>query len=428
MQSTLNKLFTAITLLATLQACVPELHEVEIDYFIGIKGVSETVVKVDDTIEVFIDWINSPVTQELSLAFDGIPSKTLGLKNDSVLIVISPSGWEAGELQLSHPNGAQCTWQGLQKNNHPQVKLVSTFKGVADDVVSISGKEFTASVKTAITINNHLCEIVEMLDTIIKFKVPDSCGSGLLKMHYWTTSPENCTADKTFELGRFDYDLELQPQRKVKAYSAYYDHYLLERDASGKVNKRIHLDENGQATDRSDDLIYNADGLLESITCFESGTRYKYITYTREQSGQLLKVSTYNDDNQLQSRHQYTYSNDKIIDYSYYMQLDEVYSIKLKYEFEYTDNKVFITQTEYFSDGTIKQQQKFENVEFDVYNRVWPDLGILGFEKLHEYPLTRLGDIKFKTFYNQQGELVKIERQEACEEISTAYKFEYEEN
>jgi hypothetical protein len=41
MQSTLNKVFTTITLLATLQACIPELHEVEIDYFIGIKGVSE---------------------------------------------------------------------------------------------------------------------------------------------------------------------------------------------------------------------------------------------------------------------------------------------------------------------------------------------------------------------------------------------------
>jgi hypothetical protein len=428
MQTTLNKSFTAIALLATLQACVPELHEVEIDYFIGIKGVSETVVKVDDTIEVYIDWINSPVSEELSLAFDGITSKTLGLKNDSVLIAVSPSGWEAGELQLIHPNGAQCTWQGLHKNNHPQVKLVSTFKGAADDVVTISGKEFTASEKTTITINNHTCEIVEMLDTIIKFKVPDSCGNGLLRMHYWTASPENCTADKTFELGLFDYDIELQTRRKVRTYSAYSDHYLLERNASGIVNKRIHIDENSQATNRHDDLIYNAEGLLESITCFEAGTRYKYITYTREQSAQLLKVSTYNNDNQLQSRHQYTYNNDKIVDYSYYMQADGVYSIKLKYGYEYTNDKVLITQTEYNTDGTIKQQEQFENVEFDIYNRIWPDLGIPGFEKLHEYPLTRLGDMKFKTFYNQMGELVKIERQKACEEISIAYKFEYEEN
>lgn len=411
-----------------LQACVPELKEVKIDYFIGIKGVSEEVVKVDDTILVYINWINSPVTEELSLSFDGHPSKTLGLKNDSVLVAISPSGWETGELHLTHPNGAQCTWQGLQKDNHPQVKQVSTFKGVAGDVVTISGKEFTASEKTVISINNHPCEIIEMLDTIIKFKVPDSCGNGLLKMLYWTSGPENCTADKTFELGLFDYDIEDQPQKPVKAYSEYNNHYLLERDILGRVAKRIHTDENGSLTGLYDDFIYNAEGLLESITRFEEGNRYEYITYWRNEDATLLKVSAFNDANQLLYRDEYFYQDEKISSHSHYLWQEGAYYLQSETEYVYTDAGIIIRDDFYNTEGSIQNTVTYNNVEFDSYNGKWPDLGIPGFEKLSEYPLARIGNITFRTFYNPQGKLIRIEKQEACGESTIACEFEYEEN
>ena len=138
---------------------------IDTNYQIKVNGVSSSIVRIDDTISVYINWLNSDKTGEIKMNIDGIMTDIISV-DDTIINIKIPSGWESGELTITHPNGAEDTWWGgLEKQIYPIVYSVSNLTGVAGDKITLKGVEFLTPPRINVKINTQDCEIISKTDS-----------------------------------------------------------------------------------------------------------------------------------------------------------------------------------------------------------------------------------------------------------------------
>jgi hypothetical protein len=387
-----------------------------------ISGISKDTVRVNDTLAIYIDWQNSEITDQLIVEFDQEPAKILHLKSDTSLVVIVPPNWK-NELSVAHPNGWKDTWTKINKQNYPQVISVLPLTGKGDDVITLRGVDFRAVDNVAVLVNTLYCEIMERTDSVIKAKVPMGCGNGNIRLLYGGTDA-SCKADITIDIGNFNYNFQSIGERQIVKYSEVGNNYLLERDDLGRVSKRIHLNEIGASGPCFDTLIYGDDGLLDKMSFFYNGLLRSYKIYARNNDGSILEVTEFYSNDKFSEKHEYYYLDGRLVQIIYYLEADWLKSNDV---FSYEGNRVTKTETHYTRTGDILNVWKTE-IELDIQNGFLPKIGMPGHEdEMDKYPYKHYATTNhYKNFYNEYGELIKVEWYLNCDFNMLKSSYEYE--
>jgi hypothetical protein len=372
---------------------------------IEITGVSSDTVRQSDTLMVYIDWMDSPKSENLEATIGKEQADVIGLKNDTTAMVIVPGGdwglWENGIIQIVHPNGAYSLWNGLVRKIHPLVYSVNPTQGKANDIITIKGKDFSSLTDMKISINTLKAEIIEFTDVLVKVKVPVGSGNGPIKILYGMMDYSSCQPIKV-EIGQFTYNFQTGTPKKVRRYTDYGNNYSLEKDAFGKVVKRIHMDDNWIPTNVYDVFVYDIGGMLDTMISYTNQGVNTFTVYSRNQDNSIIETTKYYNDI-LSEKYEYHYLNEQLVQLNYY---DSDGILEFSNQYTYDGNKQHLTRNFYNKEtGQVGRIQEYD-AEYDLQNGILPDIGIPGYPYFNKYPYTSFDSSQDELVYDDFGNLV----------------------
>jgi len=401
---------------------------VDDNYQIKINGVSSNTVRIGDTIAVYVDWLNSDKTGEIIMNIDGIMTDIISV-DDTIINIKIPSGWESGELTITHPNGAADTWWGgLEKQIYPIVYSVSNLTGIAGDKITLRGVDFLTPPRINVKINTQDCEINSKTDSTIIFTVPEFCGKGQIRLQYWQTASNYCIPDVEKNCGIFEYKFNsLGHKRMIEEYTYLGLHYELQRDSEKRVIKRIITEPVYNSYKNTFDVItYNSDGFVDSIKFFNNSLLETYQVFDRNSNNTQIEISTFDSYNNFRSKNEYHYINDRIAQINIHVKSEGIIYIVESLQYDYKGDSASCVRKVFESNGSIS----YENtsiIKYDIYNNTLPELGIPGYVEFgfYKYPIIAKEYFTYKTFYDEYGDLMYVEHYNNCDFEKIEYSFTY---
>jgi len=429
-----------ILFLVALFSCQKE--EEETDYWFSISGASVDTISVGDTIDIYINWRNSEITENLQFTVQGdgekISGEVLGLRKDTILSIIIPK--YEGEncfLELYHPNGAIGFKSWTERKYLPTINKIYPMSGKAGDLITMEGKEITSGDSIEVWINAQKCEIVEADDDKILFKVPDKSGNGKVKLKY--KSPNVWLGNEEFDHilngGVFLYEWagDTAINSVIKTYTENNRTYELKRDELGRVVKRIWLKSGNNSYINTYDLYsYDNLGLLDSIKHYINDNLSHIEVYSRNSDNTIIVIDKFQDPNNFTkvSRKKEVYIvNNTVVQSNCYL-LSSTGSLYLhdSEQYIYVDNLRKTSLTKFQENGTTEWISTYSE-EFDIYNGKKPEINIPGILRVDEYPIIykvspQGRPDQYYIEYNDNGKLVKNESKGHLPVIVNAYEYE----
>jgi hypothetical protein len=403
---------------------------IDTNYQIKINGVSSSIVRIDDTISVYINWLNSDKTGEIKMNIDGIMTDIISV-DDTIINIKIPSGWEKGELKITHSNGAEDTWWGgLEKQIYPIVYSVSNLTGIAGDKITLKGIDFLSPPRINVKINTQDCDINSMTDSTIIFTVPEFCGNGQIQIQYWETASNYCIPDIEKNCGLFQYQFKsLNNKRIIEEYTYLGLHYELHRDSENRVIKRIITEPVYNSYKNTFDVItYNSNGYVDSIKFFNDSLLESYRIFERNNNNTQIEVSTFDSDNNFRSKEEYHYINERVAQINIHVKSEETIYIRESLQYDYKGDFASCVRKIFESNGSVSYEST-TIIKYDIYNNTLPELGLPGYVELgfDKYPVIAEGYATYKTFYDEYGDLMRVEHYHSCDFEKTEYSFTYKE-
>lgn len=394
------------------------------DYQIEITGVSSDYVSIDDTISIYVDWMNSEPTSDVKIFLDSTSIQIISV-TDTIIKIKIPSGWDdIATVTIEHPNGAQNTWWGaLEKEITAIIYTINPLTGVAGDEITIRGIDFLSIGNIEIVINTQECEINSISDSVIVFIVPDSCGNGPITMEYcdFSTS-DNCSQNREDDFGIFTYNFPGKvTDTIITQYVCRGTQYTLERDAEGRVNKRI------TSSTIYETFSYNNNGYVDSIKLYNNDELSSYEVFARNSDNTQIEVTEHDGYHNCDINYEYHFLNNRIAQVNIYADYDTLVYLLESCQYEHNENITTETRKVFNSDGSIESESTSE-MKYDIYNGTFPDLGIPGYIQyaFYEYPQITDGCYTYKTYYNDWGGLVKVKFYNCNQELEwLEYSFTY---
>ena len=328
---------------------------IDTNYQIKVNGVSSSIVRIDDTISVYINWLNSDKTGEIKMNIDGIMTDIISV-DDTIINIKIPSGWESGELTITHPNGAEDTWWGgLEKQIYPIVYSVSNLTGVAGDKITLKGVEFLTPPRINVKINTQDCEIISKTDSTIIFTVPEFCGNGKIQLQYWKSASNYCIPDVEKNCGLFEYQFKkITNNRIIKEYTYLGLRYELQRDSENRVIKRIITEPVHNSYKNTFDVItYNSNGYVDSIKFFNDSLLESYRIFERNNDNTQIEVSTFDSDNNFRSKEEYHYINERVAQINIHVKSEETVFIGESLQYDYKGDSASCVRKIFESNGLV---------------------------------------------------------------------------
>lgn len=403
---------------------------VENNYQIKINGVSSSNVRIDDTISVYINWLNSDKTGEIKMNVDGIKTDIISV-DDTIINIKIPSGWELGELTITHPNGAEdIWWGGLEKQIYPIVYSVSNLTGITGDKITLKGVDFLTPPRINVKINTQDCEINNKTDSTIIFTVPEFCGNGQVLLQYWKSSSNYCIPDIEKNCGIFEYQFNnLGYKRLIDEYTYLGLHYVLQRDSENRVIKRIITEPIHNYYKNTFDVItYNSNGYVDSIKRFNDSRLESYRIFERNNNNTQIEVSTFDSENNFHSKEEYHYINDRVAQINIHVNIDGTIYVGESLQYNYYGDSASCARKLFESNGAIRYEN-ISTIKYDIYNNRLPNFDIPGYVEFgfDKHPVTSEGYSTYKSFYDEYGDLKRVEHYHSCDFEKIEYSFTYKE-
>jgi hypothetical protein len=379
----------------------------EITYYFHVNGISKDSVVIGDTMDIYIDWENSLITEEVNIYSEETPCVSLGLQNDTTFRIIIPKDiLDRNCLYLYHPNGSDATFCTYFKKDNPKIASVSPLIGKGGDIITITGIDFSTGDSIGLKINSMHCERVSFSDTLMKFKVPEGCGNGKIKVLYWPDY-NYCNPEKSIEVGIFEYQFEAMPASSlVKNYYEYGIEYgEFERDVQGRIIKRKLIREYSTILENTYEILsYGDNGLIDSIKLYSNEELLSYTLYQRNSNNTIIETSTYRTKTGFYEKFEHHYLDGKLIQLNWYLNYPEGIRHMFRNQYTYEDDKLVCIRDNYDINGELESQWKY-NYVLDIFNGTFPDVGIPGYGIRDIYPDLTYG-YRYSTIkYDEYGRL-----------------------
>jgi hypothetical protein len=387
---------------------------------IRIVNTSPSSAKQGDTLTVWIEYNDCSPSDKLVFMVDGEQAQIIDNINWTEIKIKVPNAFSEGVVAPFLPN-AICIGNSFEKIDNFTITDIYPTSGSAGTEVTIKGFDFLIGFNTKFTINNSLCEIVSISDTLAVIRIPEGCGTGEIKGS--SAIQENLCAGYGCTGSLFTYNFDKKEQLLMRIDDLHYNTSIFyERDNQGRAT-RLNLPE-GHLT-----YSYGNDGLLDTISFYYKEELQRQKIYTRENSGNKITATEIYPNSYYKNKYEYFYENGILVTKKEYTNADDVFVEPYLFmitEFEYIGNEQKVTKTSYDKNGSPINDGAIESTWVDIYNKVL-DRGIPGYpnEINYNHAYTEYGITEL--VYNVNGNLEKeFSKRDNCETPEPIYKYYYE--